>query len=61
MKAVVDAEKCIGCGLCAQVAPDIYEMQGEKAVVIVDEISDDKAENAKNGAEQCPVEAITIS
>ena len=61
MKAVVDAEKCIGCGLCAQVAPDIYEMQGDKAVTKVDEVSEDKVEEAKNGAEQCPTEAITIS
>jgi ferredoxin len=61
MKAVVDAEKCIGCGLCAQVAPDIYEMQGDKAITKVDEISDDMADSAKSGAEQCPVEAITVS
>jgi ferredoxin len=61
MKAVVDAEKCIGCGLCAQVAPDIYEMQGDKAVTKIDEISEDKAEEAKSGAEQCPTEAITVS
>ena len=61
MKAVVDAEKCIGCGLCVQVAPDVYEMQGDKAVTIIDEVPEDKVENAKNGAEQCPVEAIVVS
>lgn len=61
MKVVVDADKCIGCGLCAQVAPDIYEMQGEKAIMKMDEIPEDKAEDAKNGAEQCPTEAIVIS
>ena len=61
MKAVVDAEKCIGCGLCAQVAPDIYEMQGDKAVTKIDEISEDKTEEARSGAEQCPTEAIIIS
>ncbi|MFC1548779.1 ferredoxin [Candidatus Omnitrophota bacterium] len=61
MKAIVDAEKCIGCGLCAQVAPDIYEMQGDKAIVLSDDISDDKADDAKNGADQCPVQAIEIA
>ena len=61
MKAIVDAEKCIGCGLCAQVAPDIYEMQDDKAVSKMDDIAEDKAEEAKNGADQCPVAAIEVA
>ncbi|RKY41590.1 MAG: ferredoxin [Candidatus Makaraimicrobium thalassicum] len=61
MKAVVDGEKCIGCGLCVQMAPDVYEMQGDKAVAVKEEIPEDKVEDAKSGADQCPVAAITIS
>lgn len=61
MKAVVDLEKCIGCGLCAQVAPDIYEMDGDKVIVKADDIAEDKSSDAQNGAEQCPVNAIEIS
>ena len=61
MKAVIDAEACIGCGLCVQVAPDVYEMQGDKAVVIMDDIPEDKSEDAKSAADQCPVAAIVIS
>ncbi|MCK5450666.1 MAG: ferredoxin [Candidatus Omnitrophica bacterium] len=61
MKVVIDNETCIGCGLCAQVAPNVYEMQGDKAVSILSEISEDMGEEAKNGAEQCPVSAIVVS
>ena len=61
MNAVIDAELCIGCGLCVQVAPAIYEMQGDKAVTIVSDVPEDKAEEAQNGADQCPVTAIAIS
>ncbi len=61
MKVVVDAEKCIGCGLCAQVAPEVFEMLEDKAVVMMDEIHEDKEETAKDGAEQCPVTAIMVS
>jgi len=60
MNVTVDAEKCIGCGLCAQVAPGVFEMKEDKAVV-VSGIAEDKAEEAKNGAEQCPVVAIDVS
>ena len=61
MKAIVDKETCIGCGVCAQVAPDVYEMQGEKAVVLGEAVPDGQEDTAKEGAEQCPVDAISIS
>ena len=61
MKAVVDKEGCIGCGLCAQVAPDVFDMDGDKAVAKVDEIPEDKQEDAKSAADQCPVNVISIS
>ncbi|MFQ5952973.1 MAG: ferredoxin [Candidatus Omnitrophota bacterium] len=61
MKAVVDQDACIGCGVCAQVAPDVYEMQDDKAVTKIAEIPEEKIEDAKNGAEQCPVDAISVS
>lgn len=60
MRAVVDAESCIGCGMCAQAAPDIYQMQGDKAVTVVDEVPEGKEDDARNGADQCPVDAIEI-
>ena len=61
MKIVVDEGACIGCGLCVQVAPDVYEMQGEIAVVKAGDIPEAQADDAKNAAEQCPVSAITVS
>ena len=61
MKAVVDQDSCIGCGLCVQVAPDIYTMDGDKAAAVSDSLSGDLAEQAKTGADQCPVNAITVS
>ena len=60
MKAVVDQEICIGCGVCAQVAPEVYEMQGDKAVVVAEDIAEDKVDSAKEGADQCPVDAISV-
>ncbi len=60
MKATVDEETCIGCGLCADTCPEVFEMNDEKARVKVDEIPDNLAETCREAAENCPVEAIQI-
>ncbi len=61
MKAHVDKDLCIGCGLCPTVAPDIYDMDEDgKAKVIIDDIPSDKEGEAKEGAESCPVGAIAV-
>ena len=61
MKIVVDVDACIGCGLCVQVAPDVYEMKDDKAVLKVKDVPQDKAADAKTAADQCPVNAIHVS
>ena len=57
----VDANKCIGCGACASVAPEIFKMENGKAVVIKSELSDEEANKAKTAASGCPAQAITVS
>jgi len=33
MRATVDEETCIGCGLCAETCPEVFEMNDEKVRV----------------------------
>jgi len=42
-------------------APDIYEMDGDKAIVKSDNIPEAQEEEAKDAADQCPVSAIAVS
>jgi len=56
----VDPDLCIGCGLCVNTAPGVFEMVEDKAVAksgVVDEADEG---NAKQMVEDCPVNAISV-
>lgn len=61
MKAIVDRDLCVGCGLCSEICPDVFAMQEGKAVTKVDKVPERVEENCRDAAQQCPVEAITVS
>lgn len=55
----VDKEKCIGCGACVSVAPDIFELGSDgKSHPKVSEVK--SKEKVKEAMEVCPVGAIGI-
>ncbi|WP_195937952.1 ferredoxin [Romboutsia sp. 1001713B170131_170501_G6] len=61
MKAFVDKDVCIGCGACAGICPEVFDMDNDGlAVAIEGEISEDLQESAQEACEGCPVSAITI-
>jgi len=60
MKAVVDKNTCIGCGLCADECKAVFEMGEDVAVVIVNEVPADAIAECKEAAKSCPVEAIKL-
>ena len=60
MKATVDEETCIGCGLCSETCPEVFEMTDDKVTVKVDEVPKDVIKTCREAAENCPVEAIQI-
>jgi len=60
MKVVVDENLCTGCGLCADICPEVFEMPESLSIVKTTEITADLEEKVKEAAESCPVEAIII-
>lgn len=61
MKASVDRDACIGCGLCASICPKVFEMDDEQiATVIGDSVPEGVEGEAKEAEESCPTSAISI-
>ncbi len=54
----VDKKLCIGCGACASICSDIFEMKGGKSVVKKAKVED--ATCAKDAESSCPVGAISV-
>ncbi|HBC95252.1 MAG TPA: ferredoxin [Clostridium sp.] len=61
MKAVVDKDVCVGCGLCPSTCPEVFKMDDDgKAVAITGEVPEEVQDSAKEAEENCPVSAITV-
>jgi len=60
MKAKVDPELCTGNEICTQTCPDVFEIRGNKAAAKTEEAPENLKHCAKEAANSCPSEAITI-
>ncbi len=54
--AKVDQDLCVGCGLCAQICADAFEMNAEGKAEAIEGATADCIQDA---VDQCPVSAIT--
>ena len=53
-------DSCTACGLCVDTCPEVFEMGGEIAEVIIDEVSPELKDTVQQAADECPVEAIIV-
>lgn len=58
MKVTIDAGSCIGCGLCVNDCPEVFEMPADKAVVKATPVPAGKEDSCKSAAANCPVQCI---
>ena len=59
MKVKVNQDKCIGCGTCPSLVPDVFDFNDEGlAHAIVDEVPGELEDEVKETIKACPVEAI---
>lgn len=58
-KISVDMSTCVGCGLCEQACPEVFEVQGDGLAHVKSQTA--VSCNVQEIAEQCPVNAIKVS
>ncbi|MDD2363994.1 MAG: ferredoxin [Eubacteriales bacterium] len=61
MKAYIDRDGCISCGLCEEICPEVFRIADDGlAEVIVDEVPEEVKDEAIEAAESCPTSVITV-
>lgn len=60
MKAKVNQDACVGSQDCVNACPEVFKMEGEKAVVHAAEVPKGSEDKCKSAADACPAAAITI-
>ena len=61
IKVIVDRDLCQDHGQCVFAAPQVFELDEEGTLVVLqEEVGEDLRDNVEEAADVCPVQAITI-
>lgn len=60
MKAIIDRDGCISCGLCAATCPEVFSMADDGLAQVSGDITSDTEELAQEAADNCPVSVISV-
>ncbi|MGI6167387.1 MAG: ferredoxin [Eubacteriales bacterium] len=61
MKATIDREGCIACGLCIELCPEVFRMADDGlAEVYTDPVPAEVEDAAREAEESCPVSVIKV-
>jgi ferredoxin len=60
MKIVVDLNRCQGYAQCAFLAPNVFEIHGEEALIYAPLAPEDERERVRRAVAACPVQAILV-
>lgn len=56
----VDPDLCIGCGLCAEICPEVFYMNDDDIADVLEDANCDDVDCCEEAAESCPTEAISL-
>jgi len=56
----INADECIGCGLCEEICPAVFEMGDDGLAHVKDDANCEAAGCCQEAADSCPTEAISL-
>lgn len=59
MKALVNQDMCIGCGLCCGICEDVFRMNDDGKAQAYQPAAQDNKSNVQEAIDSCPVSAIS--
>ena len=57
---IINQEKCIGCGLCVSMAPEVFRLNEQGLSEAYAETPEDELDAVVEAVDSCPVKAISI-
>ncbi len=60
MTVKIDEDACIGCGVCSDLCPDIFELVDDKAKVKKQPENADEENCVNEAKDSCPTQAIIV-
>ncbi len=60
MRVRINKNLCTGCGLCPDLCPEVFALDGYLAVLLVDEVPAASHAACRKTAAQCPLAAVEI-
>ncbi len=61
MKVKVNKDACIGCGACASICNDVFELNDDGLSEVKDEnVKEDLQDEVRDAADSCPTGAIIV-
>ena len=59
MKAIVNQDTCIGCGLCSSRVPEVFEVNADGNAEACGHTTDENRAAVQEAIDACPVQAIS--
>jgi ferredoxin len=56
-RVYVNEEECIGCGLCAEIVPGVFQLNDEGVSKVIDSEGEGE-DKIQEAIDECPVECI---